>query len=175
MYRTPAISFESYVRLLTICANAAHVYRPPDYSVPSPPIVYLDPVVGPHRGFQQRAHQLLARELVAYVATTARSLVSGDPTVDNYVRDAARRGNGAAGGPDVAQFFRVYGLNQPFTHPGGTVPQVPGTRDAYFLACAVIGTDLAQLELDLSASSAADALIDPVLAAQAAGRIGGVH
>ena len=174
MYRTPAISFESYDRLLTICANVAHVYRPIDYSIPSPPIVYLDPVVGHHRGFQIRAHRLLARELVAYVATTARTLPSGDPIIDSYVRDAARA-TGASGGPDVARLFRVYGLNQPFSHPGGTVPQVPGTRDAYFLASAAISGDLAQLELDLSASSAADALIDPVLAAEAARRIGGVH
>ena len=174
MYRTPAISFESYARLLTICANAAHVYRPPDPAHPGPPPLFLDPIVVPQRGFQQRAHQLLARELVAYVATTARSLVSGDPTVDNYVRDSTRA-YGGCGGSSVADFFRAYGLNQPFTHPGGTVPQVPGTSDEYLLACAGISADLAQLELDLSASSAADALIDPVLAAQAAGRIGGVH
>ena len=172
MFRNPGISFDSYERLLRICAAASHVYRPVDPSHPGPPTVFLDPIVAPHRPFQMRAHQLLARELVAYLATTDRNWDLADANI--YLRDAAKPGGGG-GGQNTARFFRVYALGQPFIHAGGSTPQVPGPSQAYLSACAGITADLAQLELDLSASSASDALIDPVLAADASGRIGGVH
>ncbi len=130
MYRIPLSFKKTHDLLLRFCAFA------------------------PNRPLQSRAHQLLALELTSFLKTTEWDYSDKGPSgicADPAFRSLAD-GAGAPGGPQVADFYRVYGSHAPYGYPGGAVPQVPGPIGDYNNVVGYVVQATAQLAIDVAAA-----------------------